>query len=126
MPMPKILVVDDEKRIADIIDKFLTINGFDVMKTVGGEEAIEVLVSDAPIDMMLLDMKMPKVDGMDVIRKKEELGRKFPVLLLTGSVDAERFADELKEKGFREEDILYKPVDLPVLLEKVKKKLGVA
>ena len=126
MPIPRILVVDDEKRIADIIDKFLTINGFDVMKTVGGEEAIKVLGSDAPIDMMLLDMKMPKVDGMGVIRKKEELGRKFPVLLLTGSVDAERYLDELKEKGFREEDILYKPVDLPVLLEKVKNKLGVA
>jgi two-component system nitrogen regulation response regulator NtrX len=124
--MSKILVVDDEIRIVDIIEKFLKINGFDVVKAIGGEDAIRVLSTDTRFDLMVLDMKMPKVNGLDVIQKKEELGKKFPVLLLTGSVDAEKYLEELKDRGFTAEDILYKPIDLFVLLEKVKKKLGIA
>jgi two-component system response regulator AdeR len=124
--MNKILVVDDEERIADITEKFLKMNGFDVLKAVGGEEAIRILSTDIQFDLMLLDMKMPKVNGMDVIQKKAELGKKFPVLLLTGSIDAEKYLEELKDKGFTAEDILYKPIDLSELLEKVRTKLNIA
>ena len=124
--MNKILVVEDEERIADIIEKFLKMNGFDVLKAIGGEEAIRLLSTDAQFDLMLLDMKMPKVNGIGVMQKRTELGKKFPVLLLTGSIDAEKYLEVLKEKGFTAEDILYKPIDLSVLLEKVKEKLKIA
>jgi two-component system nitrogen regulation response regulator NtrX len=124
--MNKILVVDDEERIANITEKFLKMNGFDVFKAVGGEEAIRILSTDAQFDLMVLDMKMPKVNGLDVMRKKAELGKKFPVLLLTGSIDAEKYIEVLKDKGFSAEDILYKPIDLSSLLEKVKQKLNIA
>jgi DNA-binding response OmpR family regulator len=124
--MNKILVVDDEERIAEIVEKFLKMNGFDVLKAIGGEEAIRILSTDAQIDLMVLDMKMPKVNGLGVVQKKAELGKKFPVLLLTGSIDAEKYLEIFEDKGFTAEDILYKPVDLSVLLEKVKKKLSVA
>ena len=124
--MYKILVVDDEARIADITEKFLKMNGFDVLKAIGGEEAIRLLSTDAQIDLMLLDMKMPKVSGLEVMQKKAELAKKFPALLLTGSIDAEKYLEVLKDKGITEEDILYKPIDLSVLLEKVKEKLNIA
>jgi len=122
--MKKILVVDDEVRIADITEKYLKMNGFDVVKAIGGEEAIALLSGDTEFDLMVLDMKMPKVNGLCVIRKKEELGIKFPVLLLTGSIDAEKYLDEMKKKGLTAEDILHKPIDLSELLEKIRKKLG--
>lgn len=124
--MNKILVVDDEERIADITEKFLKMNGFDVVKAISGEEAIRLLSTDAQFDLMVLDMKMPKVNGMDVMQKKAELGKKFPVLLLTGSIDAEKYIEVLKDKGFTAENILYKPIDLSLLLEKVKEKLNIA
>jgi len=123
--MYKILVVDDEARIVDIMEKFLKINGFDVMKAIGGEAAIRLLSGDAQFDLMLLDMKMPNVNGIDVVRKKEELGKNFPVLLLTGSIDAEKHLDVLRESGFTFDDILYKPIDLPALLGMVRKKLNI-
>lgn len=124
--MFKILVVDDEERIADIMERYLSRSGFEVIKAIGGEEAVKILNSDAKLDLMLLDMKMPKVDGMAVMQKAKELGKNSPIIFLTGSIDAERYLDELKKKGFTAEDILYKPVDLPVLLKKVKEKLGIA
>jgi two-component system nitrogen regulation response regulator NtrX len=123
--MNKILVVDDEERIANITEKFFKMNGFEVFKAVGGEEAIRILSTDAQFDLMVLDMKMPKVNGLDVMQKKAELGKKFPVLLLTGSIDAEKYIEVLKDKGFSSEDILYKPIDLYSLLEKVKQKLNI-
>ena len=123
--MNKILVVDNEERIVDITEKFLKMKGFDVLRAIGGEEAIRLLSTDAQFDLMVLDMKMPKINGLGVIQKKVELGKKFPVLLLTGSIDAEKYLEVLKDKGFTAEDILYKPIDLSVLLEKVKKKLNI-
>lgn len=123
--MPKILVVDDEERIADIIERYLSMNGFEVIKAIGGEEAVKILSSDAKPDLMVLDKKMPKVDGMDVIQKAKELGRNFPILLLTGSIGTEKHLDKLKNSDFSGEDVLYKPVDLSTLLEKVREKLGI-
>lgn len=123
--MPKILIVDDEQRIADILEKYLSMNGFEVLKIIGGEKALEILESDVEIDLMVLDMKMPKVNGIDLIQKTKELGKNFPMLLLTGSIDAQTFLEKLKDTEFNVEDVLYKPVDLSVLLEKVKKKLGI-
>jgi DNA-binding response OmpR family regulator len=122
----KILIVDDEQRIVDILESFLKMNGFDVLKATGGEEAIRLLSSDAQFDLMLLDMRMPKVNGLGVMQKKVELGKKFPVLFLMGTIDVEKCLEALKDKGVTAEDILCKPIDLPVLLEKAKKKLNIA
>ncbi|MBN1869195.1 MAG: response regulator [Candidatus Omnitrophica bacterium] len=122
--MPRILVVDDEPRIADIIEKYLSLNGFEVIKTIGGEKALEFLESGAKIDLMCLDMRMPKVDGRDIIQKTKEMDKKVPIILLTGSIDAQISLEALKDAGFTEADVLYKPVDLPVLLEKIRRKLA--
>ena len=125
--MPKILVVDDEEKIRDILVKFMEKAGFEVMQAPGGREAIETLRQDNnSIDLMVVDMKMPKVTGADVLREKSRLGKSFPAILLTGSVDAEKYLMGLKDVGLTGEDICYKPVDLFVLLEMIKKRLGIA
>jgi DNA-binding NtrC family response regulator len=123
--MYKILVVDDEEKIRDILEKFLTKSGFEVIKATGGQEAIEILRSDIKLDLVVLDMKMPKVSGADVLQEMKNLNKMISVILLTGSIDAEKYFTSLKELDFKEENICYKPLDLFVLLDLVKKKLDI-
>jgi len=121
--MYKILAVDDEPRIAEVLHEFLTKAGFDVKNVLGGREAIEIIKSDIKIDLMVLDMKMPKVTGFDVIKEMERISKKLPTIILTGSIDAEKYLGGLRVLGYTREDILHKPVDLFELLDAVKKKL---
>lgn len=123
--MHKILVIDDEQRIADILEGFLTKMGFEVIKAYGGEPGIEVLNSGKELDLVVCDMKMPKVNGLEVIKAMIKLGLKTPVIILTGSIEAEKYLYEVEALGFKEGDLAYKPVDLFALLELVKNKLGI-
>lgn len=123
--MYKILVVDDEPRIAKVLEDFMVKSGFEVAQALGGEEAIKILNSEAKTDLMVLDMKMPKVTGTDVIMEMERIKRKIPTIILTGSVDAEKYLIDLIKFEYTEKDILYKPVDLFLLLDMVKKKLKI-
>ncbi|MBF0123103.1 MAG: response regulator, partial [Candidatus Omnitrophica bacterium] len=118
------LLVDDEKKIVDLFAAFLMRKGFEVVLASGGEKAIEVLKSGMQIDLMLLDMKMPGVSGLDVLREKAVLKDVTPVIIVTGSFGQEQIYRDLEKLGFTREDIIYKPVDLFLLLEEVKKKLG--
>jgi DNA-binding NtrC family response regulator len=121
--MYKILVVDDEPQIAKVLQEFLVKEGFEAITALGGEEAIEIVNSDIKIDLMVLDMKMPKVAGSDVLKEMKKINKKIPVIILTGSIDAEKYLTDLAKLGYTQEDILYKPVDLFALLDMVKNKL---
>lgn len=115
----KILIVDDEEKIRDLLKEFLTKMGFDIIQAKGGEEAVELLKNDGKIDLMILDMKMPLFTGIDVLRRKSELKDNRPVILLTGTVSQEN----INISGFSMEDVVYKPFDLFSILMMVKKKL---
>lgn len=121
--MPKILLVDDEEQIRRILVEFLTKMGFEIIQASGGEEVVGLLRSGVEMDLMVIDMKMPKVAGLDVLREKNNLKDVRPVIILTGSIEAEKHYAGLKELGFGPDDIVYKPVDLFLLLDAVKKKL---
>ena len=75
------------------------------------------------IDLMVLDMKMPGTKGMDVLKQMRKQGKKIPVVILTGSIDLERYANDLRKIGYASDDALLKPIDLEVLLDKVREKL---
>jgi DNA-binding NtrC family response regulator len=124
--MHKILVVDDEARIVEILEKFLAKNGFEVIKSVGGENALELLRSNVKIDLLIIDMKMPQVTGFDVLKEKKKWDNKAPVIILTGSIDVEKHLSGLRELGYTQSDIAHKPVDLFALLEMVKGKLALS
>lgn len=124
--MHRIMIVEDEPRIVEIYSGFLAKVGFDVLKAYGGQVAIEILNLGIHVDLILLDMKMPKVTGFDVLKEMIRLDKKIPVIILTGSLDAEKYLDELKTLNYSREDILCKPVSLFLLLEKIKQKLNVA
>lgn len=121
--MPKILVVDDEEKIRRVLAEFLTKMGFEVIQASGGEEAVGLLRSGVEMDLMVIDMKMPKRDGLDVLKEKKNLNDVKPTIILTGAIDGEKQYAGLKELGFGPGDIIYKPADLFVLLDLVKKKL---
>ncbi len=120
--MAKILVIDDEHQILDILERFLTKMGFQVITALGGEEGIKAINSQ-DVDLILLDMKMPKVTGIDVLKELKEREKKVPVIILSGSLGVVREVHLLEELGHTQEDIVTKPIDLFNLLEKVRSKL---
>ena len=120
--MDTILVLDDEKEIRNIIQKFLIKKGFQVFTAGSGEEALVIIEKGKP-DLFILDKGMPGIGSAGVIRYLEEKNLHIPFIILTGS-PAE--PDILKDiKGADESDFLFKPVDLGILLEKVKQKLTI-
>ena len=122
--MAKILVVDDEGKIRDIFKGFFTKLGFDVIQAAGGDEAISLLKTDEKIDLMILDLRMPQTNGLDVLRRKKELKDKRPVIVLTGITQVNFFVN-LKEFDVMPEDVLYKPFELDNILSLVRKKLNI-
>ena len=122
--MAKILVVDDEGKIRDMFKSFFTKKGFDVIQASGGDEAISLLKIDKQIDLMVLDLRMPQTNGLDVLRRKKELKDSRPVIVLTGITQVNFFVN-LKEFGVESEDVLYKPFDLDNILSLVRKKLNI-
>jgi len=122
--MYRILVVDDEHEIVDILAKFLEKSGFDVITAYGGKDGIDIITSDEKIDLAILDMKMPQVSGADVLEVMHNTGRVIPVIILSGSLGVQKNVEVVRKLGYNEDDILIKPIDLGDLLEAVKKKLS--
>ena len=117
-------MVDDETQITDILKTFLLKNGFEVIDTDRGDTAMEIIRGGEVIDAMVLDMKMPHFPGIEVIKCLKNSGRVLPVVILSGALGLEKGIEELRELGYSENDILYKPVDLFELLAKIKNKIN--
>ncbi len=115
--MPKVLVIDDERGILAVIEKFLRKKNFEVVTADDGDKGLEVFDEDKSIDIIILDHKMPRLDGAGVLNGLTARGNKLPVILLTGSLGKD--ARKLKVDAF-----LTKPIDLDELLDKINELLG--
>jgi DNA-binding response OmpR family regulator len=95
----RILVVDDEQRIVDLLYKFLSKEGFEVLTSIDGESALKLAKTSVP-DLIVLDVMMPGIDGGDVMASilEDEKLRYTPVIFLTGAVSEEE-AIIRSEKG---------------------------
>lgn len=124
--MKKIIVVDDEPEILLVLKEFLEKKGYGVLTALEGTEAVNILLTDDKIDIMILDRKMPKMDGIEVLKKLKVMGKCMPVILMTGSVGFEHHAEEMEKLGYSRKDILIKPVDLYYLLKLIEEKLSLA
>ena len=84
----KVLVVDDEQQIRDLLSKFLTKKGYEVVSASNGEEAIELAKTENP-QVILLDVMMPGIDGIQTCRrlKEEEKTKSIPVIMITAFPD---------------------------------------
>ncbi|MBN2141523.1 MAG: response regulator [Desulfovibrionaceae bacterium] len=112
---PSILVVDDEQGLLDVCEEALNDRGFEVFRAANGEEALSVL-GRARVDVVLSDLKMPLMGGMDMLRRINELGLGVDVIFLTGYGTIEN-AVACMRMGARE--YLLKPFDLDQLFAKI-------
>lgn len=116
--MKKILVVDDEKPISDIVKFNLTKEGYEVVTAYDGEEALR-LVDDVVPDLILLDLMLPKMDGLDVcreVRKKYDM----PIIMVTAK-DSE--IDKILGLELGADDYVTKPFSNRELVARVKANL---
>ncbi|MDD5746254.1 MAG: response regulator [Candidatus Omnitrophica bacterium] len=122
--MPRVLVVDDELEMVLVLQKFFTRCGCDVSTASHGANALKILESGTKIDILILDMRMPVMRGVTLLKEMDTRGIKLPVIVLTGSLNFSGFAETMQVLGYSEDDIVFKPVDLEMLLGKVREKLG--
>ncbi|SLM28018.1 Response regulator receiver protein [Desulfamplus magnetovallimortis] len=111
----KILMVDDEKRFRETTKKILVKKGFDTILAESGEDALAKL-GDNP-DVVILDIKMPGMDGHETLKQIRKKRPELPVIMLTGHGDKPSARDALVEGAF---DYLGKPCDINLLTEKIK------
>lgn len=110
----KILMVDDEARFRATTQKILQKKGFGTLLAATGEEALEMLAQKP--DVVVLDVKMPGMDGHAVLRKIKERQPDLPVIMLTGHGKMPSAKEALAEGAF---DYLAKPCDIDLLAAKV-------
>lgn len=84
--MPRILVVDDDAKLRDLVREFLEEHGLSVECVANGEVALQRLL-DRSFDCVLLDMMMPGIDGLEVLRRLRQRGDRVPVIMLTAKGD---------------------------------------
>ncbi len=89
--MPTALVVDDDPTLRDVYRALLTLQGYTVRTAADGLEALHQLQTDPP-DVVLLDQQLPQMSGLEVLRCLHALGRQVPVVLVSGTLDAETCA----------------------------------
>ena len=114
----RVLVVDDDASILDTVTSILSSEGFQVMAASGGQQALSMLHSWHPT-LVLLDMRMPIMDGWAVARAMQEAGSKVPIIVMTAAESAKRWADEIGAAGH-----LAKPFGLDELLDCVEEHTG--
>ena len=116
MAKGKILVVDDEADVRDLIKLQLEEKGLNTLEAVDGQNAIDILKSGdnmVNVGLILCDIRMPKVNGVECIRFLREQAPGIPVVVITGYPDS-GLATDLMEKGVKE--YLVKPVEKEKLL----------
>ncbi len=120
MAKKKIVVVDDEQNILDLVEMILEAEGFTVSKALNGTEGIKMAQEEHP-DLVLLDIMMPEMDGWVVYRKlKEDSKTKdIPVAMLT--VKAQAIDKEMALDVIGVEDYITKPFTPDELVERVQK-----
>jgi two-component system response regulator MprA len=112
----RVLVVDDEPRMLSMMRRVLEADGYGVMLAGDGRAALEMLRSNEPIDLMILDVMMPDLDGFEVCRtaRRESL---VPILMLTAR---DAGADKVAGLDFGADDYVVKPFENDELLARVR------
>jgi CheY-like chemotaxis protein len=116
----KVLMVDDEEQFRSTTSKILTRKGYEVTMAGSGEEAIQALKKSKQ-DVVVLDMKMPGMDGNETLAEIMKIDRDLPVIMLTGHGTLDSAKMSLKRGAF---DYLSKPCDIDLLASKINDAYG--
>jgi CheY-like chemotaxis protein len=115
-----VLVVDDEEALRSVLSSELTNEGYDVRTASDGDEAI-VEIDKSNFDLVLLDIKMPRVNGFDVLKHIKERRTPTKVVMLTGFADLK---NAIESKKLGADDFVSKPYDLVDLLTTIERVLN--
>jgi two-component system nitrogen regulation response regulator NtrX len=114
-----ILIIDDERAIRKTLNEILSYEGFKIDEATDGEEGLK-LFSDKTYDVVLCDIKMPKLDGIEFLVKAGELNADVPVIMISGHGTIETAVDAVKKGAY---DYVAKPPDLNRLLITIRNAL---
>jgi DNA-binding NtrC family response regulator len=112
---PRLLLVDDEERFRTTLSKLLGVRGIPVAAVGSGEEALAELRSK-PYDVILLDVRMPGMNGVEVLAEIKKINPALEVIILTGHASVDAAADIMKLGGY---DYLLKPCSVDELMDKI-------
>lgn len=117
--MGLVLIVDDEEALRDVLNDLVEMEGYSVISAKDGLEAYEILASPRgrQIDAVLSDIKMPRLDGLSMIKKIREQGIDIPVIFLSGYGDKDKAVEALRWGAFDFQD---KPFERARLLTSLK------
>jgi two-component system, OmpR family, response regulator MprA len=117
MERMKILVVDDERAVRESLRRALELDGYQVELAEDGQEALDRLDANGEPDAVILDILMPRMDGLEVCRRLRRDGRRLPVLMLTARDEVENRVAGLDAGA---DDYVTKPFALEELLARVR------
>ena len=118
MMEPTVLLVDDEVAFVETLVKRLAKRNLQVIAAHSGQEALDTLEASGPakIDVVILDVKMPGLDGIETLARIKQQHPLIEVVMLTGHATVASAIDGMKKGAF---DYLMKPCDVDILLEKI-------
>src|ERR1700733_9632005 len=118
---PRILIVDDDPGQRSLLDSFLSSQALNTVTADSGERALEVLRTQ-PIDMMISDVRMPGLSGLETLRLARKEHATLPVLLVTAFTDVRDAVAAMRDGAV---NYLSKPIDLDELLASVRTAIGI-
>jgi DNA-binding NtrC family response regulator len=118
---PRILIVDDDASQRSLLDSFLRNQGFETMPVESGERALEVLRTES-VSMMISDVRMPGLSGLETLRRARQEHAVLPVLLVTAYADVREAVGAMRDGAL---NYLTKPIDLDELLVSVQHATGI-
>ena len=121
-PSPRLLIVDDDAGQRSLLDSFLSSQGFDTVPVPSGERALEVL-RQQKINMMISDVRMPGLTGLETLRLARKEHGSFPILLVTAFADVRDAVGAIRDGAV---NYLSKPIDLDELLASVRHATGLS
>jgi DNA-binding response OmpR family regulator len=118
----RILIVEDESRIAAFLEKGLRRHGYDTLVVAGGRDALDSLLNDG-FDLLLLDLGLPQLDGWDVLNEVRKQDKPIPVIVVTAR---DSVSDRTRGMQLGVSDYVVKPFRFHELLRRVNHLFGVA
>ncbi|WP_395690176.1 response regulator transcription factor [Nocardioides sp.] len=116
VPKPRVLVVDDDKAVRESLRRSLEFNGYDVALAADGAEALAGIASSAP-DVVVMDVMMPRLDGLETTKALRTAGNDVPILVLTAR---DAVGDRVEGLDAGADDYLTKPFALQELLARLR------
>ncbi len=120
--MDRILIVDDEKNVTSSFKKILSQEGYEVLTANDAQEGL-LIAKNTPVDLAIMDIRMPGMNGLDAFSKFKEIDSKMPVIIMTAFGTTETAIEAMRLGAH---DYVIKPFDVPVIKQMIEKALTVA